>query len=519
VALTRVIAARYELGDVLGQGGMSLVYRATDIRLGRTVALKLLREQYAADPEFVQRFGREARAAARLSHANIVAVFDVGSDEDTHYIVMELVEGEDLKALIRREAPLRTDRIVSIGAQMAAALDYAHRHGIVHRDVKPHNILLGQRGEVKVTDFGIAVALGVPSLTQTGVIMGTAQYIAPEQALGEQSSPASDIYSAGVVLFEMATGQVPFQAENLLAVARMHVDRQPPVPSSLNPALPRTLDTVILHALAKEPEARYPSAAELGDALRQHATLGSEHTTRMPLPPTAPGRTVVSGGPIIAGGRRAQVDDPPPNGPSPAAIGGLPPGPPRHVVPRRRHDEGTPAWVLGLMAGVLLAVGLVAIALAVAWLQPAAGPTGPAASPTPRATPTRTLTPRPAAATAAPSATPQPTPTAEPSPTDTPRPTSTVVPTITPTPRPTNTPRPSPTPTPVPPTRTPAPVQVPVVRGMRGEDAREQLERMGFRVQSRGVDSPAPKGIVAQQEPAPGTTLRQGSTVILLVSE
>ncbi|MDP8923221.1 MAG: protein kinase, partial [Chloroflexota bacterium] len=273
-----LLGGRYRLGPVLGQGGMSVVYQAEDTILGRPVAVKILREQFSGEAEFQERFRREARAAARLSHPNIIAIYDVGRDGDVNYIVMELVEGEDLKALVRRAAPFPPTQIVELGSQIAAALDYAHRAGIVHRDIKSQNVLVTRDGQVKVADFGIAVALGERSITQTGMVIGSVHYMAPEQAQGRPTSPATDIYSLGVVLYEMATGRLPFTAEAPLAVARMHIDTPPVPPQTLNPRLPLAIGATILAALAKRPEARPQSAALVAPALRGQRALAADRT-------------------------------------------------------------------------------------------------------------------------------------------------------------------------------------------------------------------------------------------------
>src|SRR4051812_17182433 len=209
---------------------MAVVYRAEDLTLGRTVAVKVLREQLGSEPEFLERFRREARAAARLNHPNVIAVYDVGEDGLASYIVMEYVEGKDLKEIIRVEAPLAAERVIDIGCQIAAALEYAHRSGLIHRDIKSQNVLVTPEGRVKVADFGIAVALGDHSITQAGMIIGSVHYMAPEQAEGRAATAASDIYALGVVLDEMATGKLPFNAEAPLAVARMQIEQQPTPP-------------------------------------------------------------------------------------------------------------------------------------------------------------------------------------------------------------------------------------------------------------------------------------------------
>ena len=257
---------------------MAVVYEAEDLLLGRRVAVKVLREQFASDPGFLARFQREARAAASLSHPNIVAVHDVGSDAGTQYIVMELVLGRTLKELIDEQAPLSTARIVDIGRQIADALEYAHQCGIVHRDVKPHNILVTRDGRAKIADFGIAVALGSSSLTEAGYVVGSAHYISPEQASGEPATSCSDLYSTGILLYEMATGQLPFEGDSSVAVALKHLQEQPVPPRRLNPRIPESLQRVILTAIAKNPEDRFASGAEMGEALMATARAGLETT-------------------------------------------------------------------------------------------------------------------------------------------------------------------------------------------------------------------------------------------------
>ncbi|MBA2447142.1 MAG: serine/threonine protein kinase, partial [Chloroflexi bacterium] len=290
---SRVLAGRYRLEGVLGQGGMAIVYRAEDTALGRPVAVKILREQFSADPEFLERFRREARAAASLSHPNVVAVFDVGRDGATNFIVMEYVEGEDLKDVIRREGPLPTARLINLGCQLAAALEYAHRRNLVHRDIKPHNVLVTRDDQLKVGDFGIAVALGARSITQAGMVIGSVHYMAPEQAQGQPPTRSTDIYALGVVLYEMATGQLPFEADSQLAVATMQIERLPTPPLQLNPRLPPALSEVILKALTKDPDERFQSAAEVAAALRGQQVRAAQRTVVVgsAQPPEPPERT------------------------------------------------------------------------------------------------------------------------------------------------------------------------------------------------------------------------------------
>lgn len=266
----RVFSQRYELDYLIARGGMAEVYRARDRLLDRPVALKVLFPELSVDRSFVERFRREAQAAANLSHPNIVPVFDWGEDSGTYFIVMEFVDGRPLSAILKTAGPLSADRAADIGAHVANALGYANRHGVVHRDVKPGNVLITDEGQVKVTDFGIARAVNTEeSLTQTGAVMGTATYFSPEQAEGIGVDARSDIYSLGVVLFEMVTGRPPFLGDTPVAVASKHVREHPPAPRELNPAVPPTLEAVIMKAMAKDPAFRYQTAEDLrADLLR-----------------------------------------------------------------------------------------------------------------------------------------------------------------------------------------------------------------------------------------------------------
>ncbi len=259
-----VIDGRYRLEHRLGSGGMADVWRARDTELGRDVALKLLHENFARDSEFVERFRREASAAAGLQHPNVVSVYDRGAHEDSHYISMELVEGSSLRDLI--DQGLEIDEAVEVTRQMLAAAEFAHEHGIVHRDLKPMNVLIDRDGRVRVADFGIARA-GGSDITRTGSVMGTAQYLSPEQAQGMEVAATADIYAIGVILFEMLCGRVPFEGESAVAIAMKQVGEEPPRPSSINPKVSPALDAVVLTALAKDPAARYGSAAEMAAAL------------------------------------------------------------------------------------------------------------------------------------------------------------------------------------------------------------------------------------------------------------
>ena len=269
----RVFSGRYQVVGVLGDGGMARVYKAVDNRLGRVVAVKVLHDHYNKQPAFVARFEQEARLAAGLNHPNIIGVYDIGQDDGDHYIVTEYVEGETLKRLIDREAPVALSEAATILRQLCLALDDAHAHGVIHRDVKPDNIFLTTQRTVKVGDFGIARVLDSTTLTPAGVVMGSVSYFAPEQALGQRPMAPADLYAAGVVLYEMLTRCVPFVADNALAVAMMHLKEAPLPPSMYNHALPPAVDAVVLKALSKDPAHRYPSGRTLADALAAAAGL------------------------------------------------------------------------------------------------------------------------------------------------------------------------------------------------------------------------------------------------------
>jgi len=265
-----VIAGRYELEELVGAGGMSSVYRARDQLLERRVALKILHPHYGDDAEYVERFRREARAVAQLSHPHIVTVIDRGEDDGQQYIVFEYVDGENLKQLLERTGPLPTRRALELAIEIADALAFAHEHGLVHRDVKPQNVLLTPDGDPKVTDFGIARSLDVEhGVTQTGTVLGTSNYLSPEQASGKPVTPATDVYSLGVVLFELLTGDIPFPGDNFVAVAMKHVNEQPPDVLELRPDIPLRLAAAVDRALEKDPARRFASMDQFGWELRQ----------------------------------------------------------------------------------------------------------------------------------------------------------------------------------------------------------------------------------------------------------
>jgi len=291
-----VIAERYEVLELVGTGGMSSVYKSHDRLLERDVALKVLHPHFGDDDEYVERFRREARAVAQLSHPNIVTVIDRGEADGHQFIVFELIDGENLKELVDRTGPLPARRAVDLAIAIADALSFAHEHGIVHRDVKPQNVLLNAEGEAKVTDFGIARSLDVEhGVTQTGTVLGTSNYLSPEQASGKQVTAATDVYSLGVVLYELLTGEVPFPGENFVAVAMKHLNE--PVPDILErrPDVPVRLAAAMERALEKDPARRFASmrdfAGELRACLAELGSFDADRTfvaPRQTQPPSAP---------------------------------------------------------------------------------------------------------------------------------------------------------------------------------------------------------------------------------------
>jgi len=290
-----VIADRYELEELLDHGGMSTVYRGHDRMLERTVALKILYAHFGDDAEYVERFRREARAVAQLSHPNIVTVIDRGSSDGHQFIVFEYVEGENLKQLLERTGPLPVERVVELGIEIADALAFAHAHDLVHRDVKPQNVLIDTAGDAKVTDFGIVRSLDVErGVTQTGTVLGTSNYLSPEQAAGSPVTPATDIYSLGVVLYELLTGEVPFRGDNLVVVAMKHVTEHPPDILAQRPEVPARLAAAVARALEKDPEERFASmdafATELRRVRDELGGFDAERTMVRGMPAVVPRR-------------------------------------------------------------------------------------------------------------------------------------------------------------------------------------------------------------------------------------
>jgi eukaryotic-like serine/threonine-protein kinase len=337
-----LLGDRYRLGERIASGGMGAVYRAVDETLGRQVAVKALRRELADDPTFLERFRREARAAAGLSHPGVAGVYDYGERGGQPFIVMELVEGETLAERLAARGSLPWQEAFAIGAQVAAALAAAHAHGLVHRDVKPANILLGRDGRAKVTDFGIAQAAQTATLTRTGMVLGSANYVAPEQAKGGHVGPAADLYSLGCVLFEAVTGGPPYRGGNLVAIATQHVSAPVPDPRARRPDLPAEAAALITRALQKDPAGRFPSGVAMAAALA--APGHGAGATRVLPGPVAPAPATRAAGRRRAGRARTR----------PAAVGAL---------------------------------GVVAVLLLAWLLLPAGRPTGPLAERAPRARP------------------------------------------------------------------------------------------------------------------------------------
>jgi len=288
-----VLNGRYQLVAQQGSGGMSVIYKAVDRALGRTVAIKILRPSLTSDPSFLEKFRNEARAVANLSHPNIVTVYDVGSDAPTYYIVMELVEGTDLKKIVKANGALPIDRAIELSIQICAGLGYAHRSGLVHADVKPQNILVTPQDIVKVTDFGIAQALtNTQPQRKVDVVWGSPHYFAPEQARGEAPSPQSDVYSVGIVMFELLTGDLPYVGTNQQELAMAHIREPIPNVTDLNPKVPDGLSKMIARAMAKDPRDRFRDADQLGNVLtkfRDNARNLTAITPQVsPQPPSPP---------------------------------------------------------------------------------------------------------------------------------------------------------------------------------------------------------------------------------------
>ncbi|MEU4526861.1 Stk1 family PASTA domain-containing Ser/Thr kinase [Micromonospora ureilytica] len=353
-AQARLLGGRYQVGELLGYGGMAEVHRGRDLRLGRDVAIKMLRTDLARDATFQMRFRREAQNAASLNHPAIVAVYDTGEEtaptgETLPFIVMEFVNGRTLKEVLGAEGRLQPRRALEICADMCAALEFSHRHGIIHRDIKPGNVMLTQTGQVKVMDFGIARALasGATTMTQTSAVIGTAQYLSPEQARGESVDARSDVYAAGCVLFELVCGHPPFVGDSPVSVAYQHVRETPPTPSDINPDVTPAVDAIVLKALSKNPLNRYQSAGEMrADLLRAAAGRPVLATPVLREAETVAMAPAGGGGGYPASGRGQQT------GQMPARVGD----------PRQRKAS---SWLIATFSavGVLAVIALVAALL------------------------------------------------------------------------------------------------------------------------------------------------------------
>jgi eukaryotic-like serine/threonine-protein kinase len=348
-----VIDGRYKVISRVGSGGMADVYLAEDQLLGRQVAVKLLHHHFAEDQEFVERFKREASSAAGLSHQNIVGIFDRGEWEGTYYIAMEYVAGRSLKTVVREQGPLEPAQAIDIVIQILRAARFAHRRGVIHRDLKPHNVIIDEEGRARVTDFGIARA-GASDMTLTGSIMGTAQYLSPEQAQGHVVSGSSDLYSIGVILYELLTGVVPFDGETAVAIAFKQVSAQARPPSEVNPSVPPGLDAVVLRALAKDPAQRYADADEFIAALQREREA-------LPASTATAGTAVLSAGALGAGWAAAGAERRPDGSPPTGAL--LLPAAEVYEEQRESPDEG-PGVKRVVLWGLLAAVVVGAIVAA-----------------------------------------------------------------------------------------------------------------------------------------------------------
>lgn len=341
-----IVGGRYEIIELLGSGGMANVYRAHDPQLGRDVAVKILADRYTADPAFVERFRREASAAAQLNHPNIVQVFDRGEADGTYYIVMEYLVGPDLKSLIRTRGALPPLEAIDNAQQILAALAAAHRRDVIHRDIKPQNVMFASDGLLKVTDFGIARAGTGSDMTEAGSVIGTAQYLSPEQAHGGELTSASDCYSAGIVLYEMLTGRVPFDGDRPVVVAMKQINEPPVPPRTYEPGIPPALEAVVLTALAKRPSERYRSAEEFSAALAD---------VRRQIDPSATGQQTALLG-AVAAETAAQTTMMPAAAAQPTAVTGAT-GTGAASPPPKKRRRG-PAIVIGII--VLLGIAAIA---------------------------------------------------------------------------------------------------------------------------------------------------------------
>ncbi len=471
--MNRILNGRYRIDGVVGDGGMAVVYRGWDLVLNRVVAIKVLREQYATNDSFLARFRREAQSAAGLSHPNIVNVYDVGRDGDTWYIVQELIDGTDLASLIRQRGQFTVPDAIEVMAQIAPALDYAHAHGIIHRDVKPHNILIDARGTAKVVDFGIAKGVNDIKMTDAGTALGTAGYISPEQATGSPLTAASDLYSAGVVLYEMLTGRLPFVGDTAVSVAMQHVRNAPPPPSRFNAKIPRHVEAVILRAMEKLPDRRYLSGEEMISALRGNpvpgpvqavAVAGGAGAATYALPEDT--RPLTMDGPrartaTVASGRSStrRVDATP--------------------MSRRTAGPGIGTWLLGVvLLGGLLALVYLGYKLANASNAPPAPTSAASTLPAALGTATAVVTPKasvPAGVTPSVGITPTPDPNA---------------------------------------------IEVPNLSGLYQPQAATELQKRGLGLgkETQRTSENIPRGQILDQDPKPGDKVKRDSQISIITS-
>jgi serine/threonine-protein kinase len=475
-----VIDGRYAVERRLGSGGMADVYLATDLQLGRPVALKVLYRRFAEDPEFVERFRREASAAAGLQHQHVVAVYDRGEWDGTYYIAMEYLDGRSLKQLITEHAPMDPSHAIGYAIQILRAARFAHRRGVIHRDLKPHNVIVDEEGAATVTDFGIARA-GASDMTETGSIMGTAQYLSPEQARGDAVSAQSDLYSIGIVLYEMLAGRVPFEGESAVAIALKQVGETPVPPSAYNAAVSPALEAVVLRALEKDPAARFEDADAFIAALEAAEA--------------EPAATAVAAGATAVG-----LAPPPPAGPSVYPSETIPPSyghpPPATWNEDDERGPGRRWWIFALVA--LAVVGAVIAALLLTRSEQVVVPSvvgsdeATAQSVLQRAgfsvdTVTKTST-SPKGRVIGQS--PEGNAKADEG--------STVTITV---------------------SDGPGTKLIPAVEGLTGAQAKRRLEAAGFRVRVRErADDTVPRGDAIETQPEAGTTIEVGATVTLYVS-